>query len=103
MSIVLTHGYFLEEDAKEQKIMKPYPPLGLLYISAFLEQHGVDHEVFDSTFSNEGEWLDFMKAHQPKLIALYTNLMTKVRLLELIDQGEGYARIQGNQNTIGRT
>jgi hypothetical protein len=34
--ILLTHGYFLAEDEKEQQIMKPYPPLGLLYLSAYL-------------------------------------------------------------------
>ena len=36
MSILLTHGYFIEEDEKEQEIMRPYPPLGLLYISGYL-------------------------------------------------------------------
>ena len=30
--LLLTHGYFLAEDAVEAKVMKPYPPLGLLYI-----------------------------------------------------------------------
>ena len=34
MRLLLTHGYFLEEDAKEQQIMKPYAPLGLLYLSS---------------------------------------------------------------------
>ena len=38
MKIVLTHAYFIHEDVKEQKIMRPYPTLGLLYISAFLKQ-----------------------------------------------------------------
>ena len=32
--IILTHGYLLNEDEKEQPIMKPYAPLGILYISA---------------------------------------------------------------------
>ena len=50
MNVVLTHGYFIEEDEKEQKIMRPYPPLGLLYISAYLEDNNIDHQVFDSTF-----------------------------------------------------
>ncbi len=86
MSIVLTHGYFIEEDAVEQKIMKPYPPLGLLYISAYLEQNNVEHEVLDSTFSSEEKWFDFMKLKQPKVIALYTNLMTKVKILYMIDK-----------------
>ena len=35
--ILLTHGYFLSEDEKEQQIMKPYAPLGLLYLSAVSE------------------------------------------------------------------
>ena len=26
MKILLTHGYFIAEDEKEQAIMKPYPP-----------------------------------------------------------------------------
>ena len=52
MRVLLTHGYFLAEDAKEQAIMRPYVPLGILYISAYLEQNGYDNEVFDSTFSS---------------------------------------------------
>ena len=38
--ILLTHGYFLYEDEKELEIMKPYPTLGLLYISAYLRRAG---------------------------------------------------------------
>ena len=52
MKILLTHGYFLSEDPKERLIMRPYPPLGILYISAYLEENGFDNEVYDSTFSN---------------------------------------------------
>ena len=51
-SILLTHGYFLCDDPKEQEIMKPYAPLGILYISAYLEEHGYENTVFDSTFSS---------------------------------------------------
>jgi len=40
MKILLTHGYFLQEDLKEQLVMRPYPPLGILYISSYLEDHG---------------------------------------------------------------
>ena len=51
MKILLTHGYFLEEDPKEKLIMRPYPPLGILYIAAYLEENGFANSVFDSTFS----------------------------------------------------
>ena len=52
MKVLLTHGYFLEEDVKEKKMMRPYPPLGILYIAAYLTQHGIPVEVFDTTFSS---------------------------------------------------
>src|SRR5258707_437669 len=42
MKVLLTHGYFLEEDAKEQRLMRPYPPLGILYLAAYLDEHGAD-------------------------------------------------------------
>ena len=41
MDLLLTHGYFLHEDPKELQIMKPYAPLGLLYLSSYLRARGV--------------------------------------------------------------
>lgn len=84
MKIFLTHGYFLDEDPKEKKIMKPYPPLGLLYISAYLKEKNIQHSIFDSTFSNRSDWKNQVLSEQPNLIAFYTNLMTKVPIIELI-------------------
>ncbi len=84
MTVILSHGYYIYEDAKEQKIMKPYPPLGILYISAWLEKHGLQHEVFDTTFSKKEIFKDHIKKQQPSILALYTNLMTKVNINETI-------------------
>lgn len=84
MSILLTHGYYISDDPKEQKIMKPYPPLGLLYISAYLNSKGVANDVFDSTFYSKTEQLAFILEKQPKVIAIYTNLMTKIEVVKLI-------------------
>lgn len=84
MSLVLTHAYYLYEDAKEQSIMKPYAPLGLLYISAYLNKHTVENHVFDSTFYSLEEQLDFIAKNQPKVIAIYTNLMTKINVIKLV-------------------
>jgi radical SAM superfamily enzyme YgiQ (UPF0313 family) len=82
--ILLTHGYFLAEDEKERQIMKPYPPLGLLYLSAFLKRAGFSVEVFDSTF---GEFTDLAQhfARAPGgLVGIYTNLMTRRNVLRVI-------------------
>jgi len=84
MSIVLTHAYYLFEDEKEQKIMKPYPPLGLLYVSAYLNQNGIENNVYDSTFYSFDEQLTFIEEKQPKVISIYTNLMTKLNVIKLI-------------------
>ena len=84
MKIFLTHGYFLNLDAKELEIMKPYVPLGILYISAFLKQQGYDVSVFDSTFSSPAEQRKKMIELKPDVIGIYCNLMTKLNVLPLI-------------------
>lgn len=84
MKILLTHGYFLKEDEKELQIMKPYPPLGLLYISAYLEKNNFDNEVFDSTFADFESLKKKLLAFRPDVIGIYTNLMTKLNVLRII-------------------
>lgn len=84
MKIVLSHGYFLYVDPKEQVIMRPYPPLGILYLSAYLKQHDFQVSVIDSTFLEVSAWKTQLLNENPDLLALYTNLMTKVQLLELV-------------------
>jgi radical SAM superfamily enzyme YgiQ (UPF0313 family) len=82
--ILLTHGYFLWEDEKERQIMKPYPPLGLLYLSGWLKRAGCQVEVFDSTFAERSE-LTARFARSPGGIAgIYTNLMTRKSVLEIV-------------------
>jgi anaerobic magnesium-protoporphyrin IX monomethyl ester cyclase len=82
--ILLTHNYFISEDEREQKIMKPYVPLGILYISAYLEKHAVQHEVYDTTFSSFAEFKEYLLEKKPRLIGIYTNLMTKLNVLHTI-------------------
>jgi len=84
MKILLTHGYFLNDDPKEKIIMKPYAPLGILYISAYLERKGFSNEVFDTTFSTMQNLRDYLLEFQPDVVAIYVNLMTKLNVLEII-------------------
>jgi len=98
MSIILTHTYYLFEDEKEQSIMRPYAPLGLLYISSYLNENKVENHVYDSTFYSKEEQLKFIEEKQPKVIAIYTNLMTKINVISLVqllknDASYGFPKI----------
>ena len=84
MDVLLTHGYFLYEDPHELKVMKPYPPLGILYLSAYLKRAGYRVGVFDTTFSSGAEFEAFLERERPPVVGLYTNLMTKFNVLKLI-------------------
>ena len=84
MSIVLTHAYYLYEDPLEAKIMKPYAPLGLLYISGYLNEQNIENHLFDATFSNQQEQLNFIKEKKPSVVAIYANLMTKINVIKLV-------------------
>lgn len=85
MKIILTHGYFLNEDEKEKTIMRPYPALGILYICAYLKEQKKNVKVIDSTFLNRESWQKQLKDEQPNVIAFYSNLVTKINLLQLRD------------------
>lgn len=85
MKLIFTHGYFINEDPAEQRIMKPYPPLGILYVSAYLKQNGIDNKIFDTTFSSKNELKKFLGNEKPDYLAIYVNLMTKLNVLEIIN------------------
>lgn len=85
MKILLTHGYFIHEDLKEQEIMRPYIPLGILYISAYLEKNNYGNEIFDSTFSSFENLKSYLVDFKPDAIGIYTNLMTKLNVLRIIE------------------
>jgi anaerobic magnesium-protoporphyrin IX monomethyl ester cyclase len=84
MSVLLTHGYFLHEDSREKKIMKPYPPLGILYVSSALQKAKIDHDVFDSTFSDFETLTAQILQKKYKQIGIYANMLTKLNVLKLI-------------------
>ncbi len=64
--------------------MKPYPPLGLLYLAAWLDRHGVENTVFDTTFSSKIDLQQYLLDTRPRILALYVNLMTKLNVLAIL-------------------
>ncbi|MEZ4748259.1 MAG: radical SAM protein [Calditrichia bacterium] len=84
MKVLLTHTYFLAEDAHEQQIMKPYPPLGLLYLSAYLKENQIDVSVYDTTFSTYDELVRHIDEQRPAVLGIHCNLLTKFTVMRLI-------------------
>ncbi|MDJ0835918.1 MAG: radical SAM protein [Acidobacteriota bacterium] len=83
MKVLLAHAYFLHLDAGEQKVMKPYPPLGILYLSAWLKQQGYDVRVFDGTFSSPEAFGETLAHFRPRVVGFYANMMTRHNVLRL--------------------
>ena len=84
MDLLLTHGYFLYEDPKELQVMKPYVPLGILYIASHLRAKGVAVEVFDTTFSRREELFALLRSTPPAALGVYGNLMTRPNVVEIL-------------------
>jgi anaerobic magnesium-protoporphyrin IX monomethyl ester cyclase len=97
MDLLLTHGYFLYEDPKELLIMKPYPPLGILYICSHLRSKGFDVEIFDSTFSSRQQLFDILSQGPPSILGVYANLMTRPNVVEILR----IAKEAGWQTVVG--
>ena len=84
MDILLTHGFFLADDPKELQIMKPYVPLGILYIASHLRARGFAAEVFDTTFSSWTEFQNVISHERPSTLGVYANLMTRGSVLRIL-------------------
>jgi len=84
VKLLLTHAYFLREDPKERQIMKPYAPLGILYLSSHLRARGFDVEIYDSTFGSREELLRILSDGPPAAVGIYGNLMTRGNVLEIV-------------------
>jgi radical SAM superfamily enzyme YgiQ (UPF0313 family) len=84
VELLLAHGYFLSEDAAERRVMKPYPPLGLLYVSSHLKARGFAVGVFDSTFRSFADFAALVARERPPVVGLYATLMTKRSVLRMV-------------------
>jgi radical SAM superfamily enzyme YgiQ (UPF0313 family) len=95
--LLLTHGYFLYEDPKELQIMKPYAPLGILYLCSHLRKQGFDVDVFDTTFSKREALFQHLRTAPPSVVGIYANLMTRGNVVEILKvaQEAGWKTVVG--------
>jgi radical SAM superfamily enzyme YgiQ (UPF0313 family) len=81
--ILLTHAYFLKHDFIEKRVMKPYPPLGILYLSAYLKRAGFSVEVFDATFRDPKDFEEALRRVRPKIVGIYANIITRDNVFKM--------------------
>ncbi len=68
--------------------MKPYPPLGILYLSAYLKRAGFAVEVFDATFQDFADFRDVLERVQPRIVGLYANIITRANVFKLAEMAK---------------
>src|SRR5215475_13408652 len=82
--LLLTHGYFLYDDPKELQILKPYAPLGILYLCSHLRAKGFDVDVFDTTFATRDLLFQHLRTEKPSVLGVYANLMTRSNVVDIL-------------------
>jgi radical SAM superfamily enzyme YgiQ (UPF0313 family) len=83
MDILLANAYMLALDAEERKVMRPHPPLGLLYLSSHLKARGFTVGVFDGTFRSLEAFADMLQRDRPRVVGIAVNMMTKRNALAM--------------------
>ena len=73
MKVLLVHNYFLREDAVEQKVMRPYPPLGILSVSAYLESKMWSMRFLMVHFQSQEKLNEYLLKEKPDYIGFYVN------------------------------
>jgi radical SAM superfamily enzyme YgiQ (UPF0313 family) len=76
LDVLLISPYRLAQDPLEQKLMKPYPALGLLYVAAALKPH-FSVEILDLTFKEEDEVARALKAKKPRVVGVTANVVCR--------------------------
>lgn len=101
--ILLTHGFFLDEDEIEQRIMRPYPPLGILYVAAALQSAAIPVDVFDSTFQRRGRFVERLESSPPSILGIYTTHMTRHSVIRQVKAAKqrGWITVLGGPDSAG--
>jgi radical SAM superfamily enzyme YgiQ (UPF0313 family) len=79
LDLLLFHAYYIQNDPHEQEIMRPFPPLGMQYLAAWLKQDGFQAiDWMDSTFQTGPEEFHTRCADDnPRVVGLYGHTVTR--------------------------
>jgi anaerobic magnesium-protoporphyrin IX monomethyl ester cyclase len=84
IDVLLAHAFFLKNDPKQIKKMRPYPPLGTLYAASSLRALGYSVALFDAMLAEgEHEFATCLDMHRPAFVVFYEdqfNFLSKMCL-----------------------
>ena len=88
MKLLLAHAYAIADDPREQELMRPFPPLGLQYLAAFLQG---EHEVaiWDPTFGSRAEWSAVLDRERPDVVGFYGHTITRPFVKTMVAEAKG--------------
>jgi radical SAM superfamily enzyme YgiQ (UPF0313 family) len=84
VDLLLANPLFFSQSEAERELMSPYFPLGLLYLAAYVREHGYSVAVFDGTFAEgEAAFAGALEQHQPRVVGLSAVLPNRETALSL--------------------
>lgn len=98
LDLLLFHAYRLADDPREQELMRPFPPLGLQYLVAWLRRAGRAVDWWDATFASSLDDFHHRVAEtDPRVVGLYGHTLTRHRALPILQR----CRIEGRRTIAG--
>jgi radical SAM superfamily enzyme YgiQ (UPF0313 family) len=83
--ILLTHAYYLPLVRRDRRIMRPYVPLGPLYVAGYLREQGHPASFFDTTFmEGPAAFAAHLALRRPALVGISALETTRANALAMI-------------------
>lgn len=104
LDLLLTHAYFLADDPHEQELCRPFAPLGIQYLVAWLRRAGFGAvDWFDSTFAAGPAAVQAHVADSdPRVVGLYGHTITRPVARGLVERfrADGRRVIAGGPDPV---
>ena len=86
VDLLLFHAWFLAHDPLEQELMRPFPPLGIQYLVAWLRANGFpDVDWWDASFTAGPEcFSEELDRREPRVVGLYGHTVTRPTALPMV-------------------
>jgi len=82
--LVLANAYQLARDRRERRLRRPYPPLGPLYIAAYVRSRGHSVAFYDGTFTTDNEgFAALLDRERPRLVGVYCTMISRKNACDL--------------------